>query len=106
MIQDDTLGELVTRLSEDAKAYAKAEVAVVKRSVLARVAAIKPSAIYIVLAILLVQAALTVLTAALGMVLAIWLGPPGGLAAGAVIVLAVAGLLVRLAVVKLRGKPA
>ena len=105
-IQDDSLGELVTRLSESGKAYAKAEVELAKQTVLARVAALKPAVILVVIAILLVQAALTVLTGALGMLLATWIGAAGGLAAGAAIVLLLAGILVWAAVSKLKGKPA
>ena len=103
---EETLGELVTRLAEDGKAYARAEVDLAKKTVLARVAAVRPAAILIVVAVLLVQAALTVLTGALGMLLAIWMGPAAGLAIGAVIVLAVAGILVWSAVSKLKGKAA
>lgn len=99
----ESLGELVSRLLDNAKDYVRAEIALVRQTALSKVDAIRPAAIMAVVAIFLAQAALTVLVAALGMALAAWLGTAGGLAVGAVIVLAVAGLLVLLAVNRVKG---
>ena len=101
--EEESLRELVARLIDSAKAYLTAEVTLVKTMVSVRVARAKPAAIYGVIAILLVQAALTVLIAALGMLLATWLTPAGGLAMGAVIALLIAGLLGWLAARSLSG---
>lgn len=99
---EESLREIVTRVVENGKDYARAEVNLAKQTALAKVGAIRPAAILLVCALLLVQAGLTVLAAALGMALAIWLGVAGGLAAGAVIVLLIAGLLALSAVSKLK----
>lgn len=101
--EEESLRELVARLIDSGKAYAQAEVALVKTTVSVRAAQAKPAAIFGVIAILLVQAALTVLVAALGMALAQWLTPAGGLAAGAVIALLIAGLLGWMAARRLSG---
>ena len=90
---EESLGEIVTRVVDNGKDYVRAEIAVVKATARSKVEALKPAAIYIVVAVFLLQAALTVLAAALGMAFAPWLGTAGGLAVGAVIVLAVVGLL-------------
>lgn len=102
LARDEPLREIVSRVVEDGKDYARAEVALVKATVLARVNAVKPAAILIGAAVVLVLAALPVLVAALGMALAVWLGVAGGLAVGAVAVLAVAGLMVMAAVSRLK----
>lgn len=89
----ETLHDLVSRVIDNGKAYARAEVALVKQTVSTRVEQLRPAAIFIVAAVLIVQAALTVLIGAIGMTLAIWIGPAGGLAVAAVLALVVAGLL-------------
>lgn len=96
-----SLRELIARLIEDGKAYAQAEIAVVKATARAWLAPAKIAVPLVIVAIFLLQAALTVLVAALGIALATWLGTAGGLAVGALIVLAIAGLLVGIAVSKL-----
>ena len=101
-LQEESLGEIVTRVVDNGKDYARAEIAVAKATVRAKLDAVRPAAIYIVCAIFLLQAALTVLAAALGMALARWLGTAGGLAVGALIVLVVVGLLAGAAVAKLK----
>lgn len=100
---DESLRDLVARLIDSAKAYASAEVAVVKKTVTFRVDQAKPAAIFGVAALLIVQAALTVLIAALGVALARWIGVAGGLAVAAVLALMVAGLLVWLALRRFTG---
>ena len=101
--EEESLRDLVARLIDSAKAYLNAEVALIKTTASVRIAQAKPAAIFAVTAILLVQAALTVLVAALGMLLARWLTPAGGLAAGAVLALLVAGLLGWMAARQLSG---
>jgi protein-S-isoprenylcysteine O-methyltransferase Ste14 len=99
---EESLKQIVSRVIDDGKDYARAEANLVKQIALAKVNAIRPAAIMLVVAVFLLQAALTVLAAALGMTLAIWLGVPGGLAVGALLVLAVVGLLAWLAVNRLK----
>ena len=102
-VEEESLRDLVARLIDSGKAYLNAEVTLVKTTVSVRVAQAKPAAAFIVVAILLVQAALTVLVAALGMLLAQWLTPAGGLAVGAVLALLLAGLLGWMAARRLSG---
>lgn len=99
---EQTLRELVAHVVDDGKSYAKAEIHLWREIVLAKVGIIRPAAIALVVALLFVQAALTVLAAALGMALATWLGVAGGLAAGAVIVVLIAGILAAYAVNRLK----
>lgn len=101
--QDKSIGDLATTLLDNGKAYARAEVALVKQTVLARVAAMRTSAILLVAALILLQAALTGLVIAFGMLLAPWLGVPGGLGASALLTLVLIGVLAWIAVGKLKG---
>ncbi|WP_174273183.1 phage holin family protein [Sphingomonas bacterium] len=103
--EDQSLRALIARLIDETKAYAKAEIGVVKATAMAWVSPAKIAVPLIVVAILLLQAALTVLVAALGMTLAVWLGTAGGLAVGAVIVLAIAGLLAWIAISRFSKAP-
>jgi uncharacterized membrane protein len=85
--------ELLSRLIDSAKAFAQAEVALVKKTAAAWAGAAAIGAGLVLVALILVIAAVIVLVAALGMTLAIWVGTPGGLAIAAVIALVLAGLL-------------
>jgi hypothetical protein len=95
-----SLRELVARLINDGKAYAIAEIAVVKATINKWLAPAKTAVPLVIVALLLVQAALTVLVAALGYTIAIWIGPAGGFAIAAVVALLIAGGLVAYAVSK------
>lgn len=97
-IEQETLRDLIARLIDSGKAYARAEVALIRQTVVTRIGQIKPAIALVVPAIFLVQAALTVLLVALGFGLARWLGPAGGMAVAAMIGLVVAGLLIWFAV--------
>lgn len=88
-----SLRELVARLIDSTKAFVQAEVALVRRTFTVWAGAAKAAAILFVIALILVNAAVIVLLAALGMALATWLGTAGGLAVAALIGLAAAGLL-------------
>lgn len=97
-----SLRELLVRLIGSAKAFVEAEVALVRDTVRAWAGAAKMIAALAVMAFALVNAALVVMLVALGMALAKWLGMAGGLALAALIALLVAGLLGRLAVLRLK----
>ncbi len=94
------LRELVARLIEDGKAWASAEIAVVKATATAWIAPAKIAVPLAIVALFLLQAALTVLVIAFGMALATWLGVAGGLAVAALIVLLIAAGLVGIAVTR------
>lgn len=96
--EQESLRDLIARLIDSGKAYARAEVALVRQTFVTRIGQIKPAIALAVPAIFIVQAALTVLLVALGFVLARWLGPAGGMALAAVIGLGIAGLLIWLAI--------
>ena len=100
----ETLRELVTRLIESAKDYARAEIAVAKQTALEWVNRARTAIIAIVIAIVLLLAALTVLVAALGVALAHWIGMAGGLAVAALLAIGTAGLLGWFAATRLTGK--
>lgn len=98
-----SLRDLIARLIDSAKAYLRAEVTLIKKTVEVRLDQAKPAAVFAIAAVMLVQAALIVLLAALGMGLAIWLGTAGGLAVAGLIGLLVSGLLVWLAISRFTG---
>jgi len=100
----ETLRDLVVRLIDSAKDYLRAEMTVAKRTALEWAARAKPAIVFVIIAILLLQAGLTVLLAALGLTLAHWIGTAGGMAVAGVLALALAGLLAWLAVSRITGK--
>ena len=97
------LRELAARLIDNGKAYVRAELNLVKTTVSTKAGQAGPAVGMIVVAIVLIQAAVTVLAAALGLLLARWLGLPGGFAVAALLVLVVAALLVWVAVARIKG---
>lgn len=101
-IHERSLRELIAGSIDSAKAYVRAEVTLVKQTATTMVERVRPAAIFIVIAVFLLQAGLTILVAALGMTAAIWLGPAGGLAVGGVVALVIAGLLAWLALGRIR----
>lgn len=94
----DSLRALVVRLIDDAKAYALAEFKVVRATALAWLKPAKIAVPLVLAAVILVQAAFTALVAALGFLLAIWLGPAAGFAIAGLLALLIAAGLVALAV--------
>ena len=100
--QEPPLRELAARLIDNGKAYVRAEVNLVKTTVSTKAGLAGPAVAMIVVAVILVQAAITVLIAALGLLLARWLGLAGGFAAAAVIVLAGAAMLAWMAINRIK----
>lgn len=84
--------ELIARLIDAVRAFAQAEIALVKATAAAWAGAAKVAGVFIAIALLLANAAIIVLLAAFGMTIAIWLGPAAGLAIAAVIGLVLAAL--------------
>jgi protein-S-isoprenylcysteine O-methyltransferase Ste14 len=101
--QGESLRDLIARLIDSGKAYLRAEVTLVRKTVEVRLEQAKPAAAFAIGAVLLVQAALVVLLAALGLALGTWLGPAGGLAVAGLFALALAGLLIWLAARRFTG---
>jgi hypothetical protein len=100
--EQESLRDLATRVIENGKAYAHAELTVIKETVATKAGVAGPAAALVIIAILIVQAAITVLAASLGLLLAPWLGLPGGFAVAALIWLALAGLLVWIAAARFK----
>ncbi|WP_156678960.1 phage holin family protein [Sphingomonas profundi] len=101
----ESVGTLIRRLVADGRAYATAEIDVYRQKALAWVPPVRTAAIMLVVALFLVQAALTTLIVFLGFWLALWIGPLGGGIAAVLIALAVAGILAKMAIGKLSTPP-
>jgi high-affinity K+ transport system ATPase subunit B len=97
-----SLRDLIARLIQSGKAFVEAEIALVLGAVRAWAGAAMIIAALALVAFILVNAAIVVLLAALGMALATWLGMAGGLAVAALIALLVAGLLCWIAFLRVK----
>jgi len=100
--EPESLREVAGRVIDNTKAYVRAEITLAKQTAITKASQATVPVALIVTAIVLLQAAVTVLAAALGLLLAHWLGSAGGLAAAAVIVIAISGLLVWVAVEQIK----
>jgi hypothetical protein len=100
--EPESLRELAGRVIDNTKAYVRAEVTLVKQTAVTKASQAAVPAALVVVAVLLLQAAITVLAAALGLFFARWLGSAGGLAVAALVVLAISGLLVWIAVNRIK----
>ena len=98
-----SIGTLLLRLIENAKAFVRAEIALAKATAFDWVAQAKIALMFLTVAAVLALAGLIVLLAALGMALAPLLGVAGGLAAAALLGLMSAAILVLLAVRLFKG---
>lgn len=96
--RDESVGDLVRRLVDDGKAYAKAELGVVKAIAKRRIARAKVGAILLVVGILLLMSAQTALVIALILGLATLIGPFGAGMAVFAVLLVGGGLLAWLGV--------
>lgn len=101
---DETLGQLFSRLSDDGRNYATAQVNVYKQEALSRFAAMRMALVLFVVALLLVIGAVVTLLVGFAMGLARWVGPAGGGAIVAAGALVVAGLLGWIGAKSLGGK--
>lgn len=99
---DRPVSELVNELIEDGKAYARAEVGLVKAMATAKANALKLPAILFGAAFLLSLAAITALAVGVAMGLATLIGPLAGGIAAFLLFAAVAGGLAWYGVVRLR----
>lgn len=100
--KEESLRDLFARVIDNAKAYLKAELTLIRTNVSVRVGQVAPAIGFVIVAILIVQSALTVLIAALGLAFAAWIGIAGGLAVAALIGLAIAALLGWLSITRFR----
>ena len=98
------IGELAGRLVEQGKAYARAEVGLVKAIATAKVDAAKLPAILLGTALLFVIAGVVVFCITIALALATLIGPLAGGLIATVIAFAIAGLLAYIGVKKLSAK--
>lgn len=85
--EQESLRDLATRLIEDGTDYFKAELHLAKEETITRVKEARPTIILGLVMLMLGQATIMVLAISLGLLLARWLGLPGGfLAAGALMI--------------------
>ena len=99
------LGELVSRLIDQGKGYARAEVGLAKAIASAKVDAIKLPAIMLAAALLFVIAGVVVFCMTIALALATLIGPLAGGLVATVIAFGIAGLLAFIAIRKLSAKP-
>ena len=99
---DRPVGELVHELIEDGKAYARAEVSLVKAIATAKANALKLPAILFGIAFLLSLAAITALAVGVAMALATLIGPLAGAIAAFLLFAALAGGLAWYGIERLR----
>ena len=99
--QERSLGELFGQLSDDARAYAAAEAKLYQGIARRRIGRARNGAIALVAAVLLANAALSVLLIGLGLELALHVGPALGGLIVTVVVLGIAFLLIRYGAAKL-----
>lgn len=99
------IGELVSRLIDQGKGFARAEVGLAKAIATAKADAIKIPAILLAAALLFVIAGVVVFCMTIAMALATLVGPLAGGLIATVIAFGIAGLLAFLAVKKLSDRP-
>ena len=95
---DPSVGSLIHRLIDDGRAYAAAEIDVLRTTASVRVRTARTAIVVGVAAIFIAQAGLTVLFIAIGVMLAWLVGPGFGMLIAAILALAIAGLMVRYAI--------
>ena len=99
---EPSIGEVVSQLFDEGKAYAKAEVDLAKAQAFAKLAQLKVPASLLLAALLFAQAAVTVLAVTVALALAPMIGPLGGGLIAVLIAGGAAGLLGWLGVKRLQ----
>lgn len=94
-MDEQSLGALIGRLMEDARAVARAEVALFRQKAIDRVKAAVPPLALIGAGVLLVIGSISALMVGIALWLAQWIGLLGGAAAAGLGGIAIGGLLVR-----------
>lgn len=93
--RDESIGELVTRLVDDGRAYARAELALVKGIARHRAGKAKSGATFLAIGVVLLLCSLTALVLALVLGLATLIGPFGAGMVVFVVLAVIGGLLAR-----------
>lgn len=93
--EPESLRDLATRVIEDGTDYLKAELTLAKEETITRVKEARPTIRLLLAALMLGQGAIVVLAISLGLLLARWLGLPGGFLAAGVVMIAAMVLIAR-----------
>lgn len=93
-----TIGTLIHRATDDVRELVNAEIELAKTKLLARVSGARNAIILLVVAVFLLQAALTTLLVGFALGLEHWVGPLGGAAIVFVVTLVVIGVLAKIAI--------
>lgn len=93
-----TIGTLIHRAADDVRELVGAEIELAKTKLLARVAGARNAIILLVVAVFLVQAALTTLLVGFALGLAHFLGPLGAAAVVFLVTMIVVGVLAKIAI--------
>ncbi len=101
-VEPESLRDLAARVIDDGTAYLKAEVTLAKETAITGVKAARPTINLLLAALMLSQCAIIALAMSLGMLLARWLGLPGGFAAAGVLMMSGSVLLGRMAIARIR----
>ncbi len=100
--EPESLRELAARVIDNGKAYLKAEVALAKETAITRVKEARPTIRLVLVALMFAQTGILVLAMALGLLLARWLGLPGGFAVAGFLLIGGSVLLAGLAIERIR----
>ena len=104
-LHGESIGALFSRLIDRAGDFIRAEIAFYKEAVARKLNQAKLSVVLGIVAVMIVQASLTVLLVALGLGVAHWIGLAGGVAVAGLLGLAAAGLCVYLAILRIKSVP-
>lgn len=102
---DRSIGDLAEQLLDDAVAYGRAEIELLRARAVEMAESYARAAVLVAVAVVLGLAAVVTLFAGIAFALARWLGPLGGAIVSALLAATIAGLLVWLAVRDVSGNP-
>jgi len=100
--EPESLRDLATRVIEDGTNYLKAELTLAKEEGISRVKEARPTILLFGVMLMLGQGAIMVFAIALGLLLAKWLGLPGGFLVAGVLMVGVMALIARNVVERIR----
>lgn len=100
--EQESLRELAARVIDNGRAYFKAEMTLAKERAITGVKEARITIVLLLVVLMLAQGAILALAAALGLLLAHWLGMPGGFALAGLLMIGTALLLTRTVVQRIR----
>jgi hypothetical protein len=100
--EPESLRDLAARVIDNGTDYLKAEVTLAKEQVITRVKEARPTIRLLLLVLMLGQGAIMVLAISVGLLLARWLGLPGGFAVAGILMIAATLLIARNVIERIR----